>query len=208
MTNIFSLGSTQKYVPPAPPQKYSPREPGTGASPGSTRTANPKPTCSQDRADRRARGEPPRPCGPKSCRQLFSGPDSVCHEHAAVNQHLQEAGVVGRDADHSLAAELVFVRNARIVEFAENDSAGQSRQLLSCAAAAFALGLATEMAQGRATASHPGGISIRPRKLGQAAGRRQALCTRTQTNRSWRCEDFRTRSQDALTGNPLLRCSA
>src|SRR2546427_6209223 len=42
-TNRSSLGSTQKYVPPAPPQLYSPTEPCTLATPASRRTAKPRP---------------------------------------------------------------------------------------------------------------------------------------------------------------------
>src|SRR5256885_7541411 len=42
-TNMFSLGSTQKYVPPAPPQLYSPTEPAYGDTPASLRTAKPSP---------------------------------------------------------------------------------------------------------------------------------------------------------------------
>ena len=42
-TNMFSFGSTQKYVPPAPPQLNSPTEPAYGDTPASLRTAKPSP---------------------------------------------------------------------------------------------------------------------------------------------------------------------
>src|SRR5215467_11365582 len=107
-TNMSSLGSTQKYVPPAPPQLYSPTEPAKGETQAEAETRARK----IERARRHRRAQVVR----RHVGHGLGAEDALAVEGASVQQHLAEARVVHGRADHAAPAGFRGLGHSRIIE--------------------------------------------------------------------------------------------